>query len=268
MTTWVGTSWKMNKTLAQARAYAEALAATGPDRWPGLQPFVIPPATALSTVSAALGPESAVLVGAQNAHWEDAGAWTGEVSVPQVADAGARIVELGHSERRQHFAETDETVNRKVRSVLRHGLIPLVCVGEPDSVFRAGQSVPHVLAQIRAAILEVPRTDEVLVAYEPIWAIGQHGRPAAPEDVAPVFDAIDREFGGSLRGVLYGGSVSPDNALQILSVPGVDGLFIGRSAWEAERYLELLDQVAHWMQRRAGVVPVSKDPVSQAPMRR
>jgi L-erythrulose 1-phosphate isomerase len=245
MTLWVGTSWKMNKTLAQARDYAQALAATEPGRWPGVQPFVIPPATALATVSAVLGPDSHVMVGAQNAHWDDAGAWTGEVSVPQVADAGARIVELGHSERREHFAETDETVNHKVRSVLRHGLTPLVCVGEPDDVFRSGGSVEHVLAQIRAALHQVPDARDVLLAYEPIWAIGEHGRPATSEDVAPVFAAIADEYAGHMRGVLYGGSVSPDNALETLSVPGVDGLFIGRSAWEVDGYLGLLDLVAN-----------------------
>ncbi|WP_387745499.1 triose-phosphate isomerase [Kocuria nitroreducens] len=240
----MGTSWKMNKTLAQARDYAQALAATEAARWPGVQPFVIPPATALATVSAVLGPDSHVMVGAQNAHWEDAGAWTGEVSVPQVADAGARIVELGHSERREHFAETDETVNRKVRSVLRHGLTPLVCVGEPDDVFRSGGSVEHVLAQIHSALQQVPDTREVLLAYEPIWAIGENGRPATFDDVAPVFAAVAGECAGRVRGVLYGGSVSPDNALEMLSVPGVDGLFAGRSAWEVDGYLRLLDLAA------------------------
>ena len=243
-TTWVGTGWKMNKTLAEAGAYAKVLAATDPGRWPGVQPFILPPATALASVSAVLGPRSHILMGAQNAHWEDDGAWTGEVSVPQVADAGARIVEIGHSERRTFFGETDETVNLKVKATLRHGLTPLVCVGEPGDVFAAGRSVPHVLHQVRAALDGVGQTRSVLLAYEPIWAIGAGGRAAEPSDIAAVFDALTAEWGDSLLGVLFGGSVTPGNALATLDVDGVDGLFIGRAAWDVGGFIGLLDQVA------------------------
>ncbi|WP_407341577.1 triose-phosphate isomerase [Pengzhenrongella phosphoraccumulans] len=242
-TVWVGTGWKMNKTLAEARSYARALAATDPGRWPGVQPFILPPATALATVSAELGPRSHVLMGAQNAHWADDGAWTGEVSVPQVADAGAQIVEIGHSERRAYFGETDETVNLKVKAVLRHGLTPLVCVGEPGDVFAAGGSVAHVLRQVRAALDGVADASEVLLAYEPIWAIGSGGRSAAPSDIAGVFAALAADCGDSVRGVLFGGSVTPGNALATLGVHGVGGLFIGRAAWQVGAFIALLDQV-------------------------
>lgn len=244
MTTWVGTGWKMNKTLAEARAYAQVLAATEPGRWPGVQPFILPPATALTSVSAVLGPRSHILMGAQNAHWEDAGAWTGEVSVPQVADAGAQIVEIGHSERRAYFAETDETVNLKVAATLRHGLTPLVCVGEPADIFAAGGSVAHVVGQVRAALDGVGDLGGVVVAYEPIWAIGAHGRPATKDDIADVFAALAAEWGGAVRGVLYGGSVNPANALATLDVDGVDGLFVGRAAWDVDGFVALLDLVA------------------------
>jgi triosephosphate isomerase len=244
MTTWVGTGWKMHKTLAQARSYAETLAATDPGRWPGIQPFILPPATALAAVCAVLGPGSRILVGAQNAHWEDDGAWTGEVSVPQVADAGAQIVEIGHSERRAFFAETDEMVNLKVKATLRHGLTPLVCFGEPADVFAARDSVPHVLGQVRAALDGVDDTSSVLLAYEPIWAIGTSGRPAAPSDIRDVFAALTATWGGSVRGVLFGGSVTTANALATLDVDGVDGLFIGRAAWDVQGFVGLLDLVA------------------------
>jgi len=244
MTTWVGTSWKMNKTLAQARDYARTLAATDQRRWRGIQPFIIPPATALSTVSEVLGPRSPILLGAQNAHWEDAGAWTGEVSVPQVADAGAQIVEIGHSERREFFAETDETVNLKVAATLRHGLTPLVCVGEPADVFARGESVAHVLRQVRAALDGVRDTSGVLLAYEPVWAIGSGGRPATPSDIGEVFAALATEWGGAVRGVLFGGSVDPSNAVATLGVDGVDGLFVGRAAWDVEGFVGLLELVA------------------------
>jgi len=244
MTTWVGTGWKMNKTLAQARGYAQTLSATDPGRWPGVQPFILPPSTALASVSAVLGPSSHILMGAQNAHWEDDGAWTGEVSVPQVADAGAQIVEIGHSERRAFFAETDETVNYKVKATVRHGLTPLVCVGEPADVFAAGNSVTHVLNQVRAALDGVGDTSSVVLAYEPIWAIGSGGRPAAPSDIADVFSALTAQWGGSVGGVLFGGSVNLGNALATLDVDGVDGLFVGRAAWEVQGFIELLDLVA------------------------
>lgn len=236
---WVGTSWKMNGTLAFARDYATRLAEAMADGAPeGVQPFIIPPATALTTVHQILGPDSPVLLGVQNAHWEDAGAWTGEISVPQAADAGASLVEIGHSERREFFAETDETVNLKVKAALRHGLRPLLCFGESADVFAAGGSVAHVLAQVSAALADVDDISQVLLAYEPIWAIGEFGREARPDDIAPVFAALDAEYGGRVSAILYGGSVNPGNAAETLAVPGVTGLFIGRSAWKVEGYLQ------------------------------
>lgn len=244
MTTWIGTSWKMNKSLEQARHYAQVLAATDADRWPGIQSFVLPPATALAGVHEVLGPDSKVLLGAQNAHWEDAGPWTGEISVPQVADAGAQIVEIGHSERREHFGETDETVNLKVRATLRHGLTPLVCVGEPVEIFNSGGSIGYVLDQLRAALDGVDDVGDVLIAYEPIWAIGEGGRAATPADISAVFTAMRKDVGGSARAMLYGGSVDAGNAVETLEVSGVDGLFIGRAAWEVEGFLGILDLVA------------------------
>ncbi len=244
MTIWVGTGWKMNKTLAQARDYAETLAAVEQERWAGIQPFILPPSTALAVVSAVLGPRSRVLVGAQNAHWADAGAWTGEVSVPQVADAGATIVEIGHSERRTFFAETDATVNLKVKATVRHGLTPLVCVGEPASVFAARGSVTYVLDEVRAALQGVNDVSSVVLAYEPIWAIGSGGREAEPADIADVFAAVQAEWGGSVQAVLFGGSVNLGNAVPILAVEGVDGLFVGRAAWDVDGFIELLDLVA------------------------
>src|SRR5690606_5309353 len=128
-------------------------------------------------------PGGRVLVGAQDAHWEDEGAWTGEVSVPQVKDAGARLLEIGHSERRAHFAETDERVNLKVQAALRHGVLPLVCVGEDAAQRAAGSAVDVVSSQVRAALDGVSSSTRVLLAYEPVWAIGAGGTPATPDDI-------------------------------------------------------------------------------------
>ncbi|VDG77174.1 triosephosphate isomerase [Actinobaculum suis] len=254
---WVGTSWKMNGTLSFAREYAESLAGAGMETYvrAEVQPFVIPPFTALNTAAKALA-ETPVLVGAQNAHWEDAGAWTGEVSVPQAADAGARIIEMGHSERREWFGETDETVNLKAKAALRHGLVPLICFGEPAEVFEAGETLPFICSQIDAALAGLPAAGEgetgprVLLAYEPIWAIGEHGRPPAREDLVTTFAALAERYGERVTAILYGGSVNHANNQDILSIPGVGGLFIGRSAWTAEGYLKNLELAREYQEQR------------------
>ncbi|GAB2882314.1 triose-phosphate isomerase [Streptomyces mayteni] len=239
---WLGTSFKMTKTIAESTAYAARLRdAIGAEPPPGVRPFVIPPATAIEPVARTLGPGSPVLVGAQNAHWADEGAWTGELSMPQVADAGARIVEIGHSERRAHFAETDATVRLKVAAALRHGLVPLVCVGEDAATFAAGRSAAHVVAQATAALDGLAGTDGVLLAYEPVWAIGEHGRPAGPAEIAEPVAALRAALGDRVAGILYGGSVSPANAAGLLEVPGIDGLFVGRAAWRVTGFLTLLE---------------------------
>jgi L-erythrulose 1-phosphate isomerase len=241
---WAGTSWKMNGLIPFARDYASRLASQPTDRWNGVQPFVIPSSTALAAVHDALGDLSGVMLGAQNAHWEDSGAWTGEVSVPQVADAGAQIVELGHSERRENFGETDRTVNLKVKAVMRHGLRPLICIGEPESTLQAGTSSDYISHQVEAALDGIPDTTGVLLAYEPIWAIGDSGREPRPDDIADGLNVLATQFGASVEGILYGGSVNAGNAAGILALPGVGGLFVGRSAWNVDGYMEILDIAA------------------------
>ncbi|MGJ9372433.1 triose-phosphate isomerase [Nesterenkonia sp. CF4.4] len=251
MTLWIGTSWKMNKTVAQARDYARALRSAleqRPALLEGVQPFIIPPHTALTAVAEELGPEPArtVRLGAQNAHWEDDGAWTGEISVPQVADAGASLVEIGHSERREHFGETIETTRLKVASTLRHGLVPLLCIGEPAEVQSRGETADYLLDQARGALrdLSTEQLSRVIIAYEPIWAIGAQGRPATVTELREPFEVLAREYGGHVQALLYGGSVSTDNAAQLLEIPGVQGLFVGRAAWTLEGYLNLLEIAA------------------------
>ena len=241
---WAGTSWKMNGLIPFARDYALRLASQPADRWKGVQLFVIPSSTALAAVHDALGDGSRVMLGAQNAHWEESGAWTGEVSVPQVADAGAQIVELGHSERREYFGETDRTINLKVKAVMRHGLRPLVCVGEPDATFQAGASSDYVSHQVEAALDGIPDTTAVLLVYKPIWAIGDSGREPRPDDIADELSVLATQFGDSVEAILYGGSVNAANAAEILALPGVDGLFVGRSAWNVDGYMEILDVAA------------------------
>ena len=251
---WVGTSWKMNKTLAEAAAFVDALVAA--DLPPGLQPFVLPAHTALAHVRERLPAGSPVLLGAQNAHWGPEGAGTGEVSMRMVADAGARLVEMGHSERRASFGETDHTVALKAAAALRHGLMPLICVGEPLEVREAGGAADFVAAQVRAALSQVSAGEvgQVLIAYEPIWAIGEHGRPATQDQIAPVMRLIaevvaEAADGGSARALLYGGGVHPGNAEELLTDPHTGGLFVGRAGWDVEGYLGLLELCAPFAAR-------------------
>ncbi|GAA3577892.1 L-erythrulose 1-phosphate isomerase [Microlunatus spumicola] len=242
---WLGTSWKMTKTLAEARAYVEGLGpATVPD---GVVAFLLPPLTALHVVRATLPQGSPVLVGVQNAHWAPDGAVTGEVSMHQVRDAGAQVVEIGHSERRDGLGETDETVAAKVAAALDQQLVPLVCVGEPWSVRSEGRAEEHVADQVRRALAHVAPEDlsRVVVAYEPVWAIGAGGRAATPGDVVGVLGRIHATVaalapGARLRGLLYGGSVSTGNADDLLALGELDGLFVGRAAWTADGFTALL----------------------------
>ena len=244
---WIGTSWKMTKTLAEGRAWAEGLRAHlgqehGGGVPAGVQPFVIPSFTATTAVREILGEDSPVLLGVQNAHWEDEGAWTGEVSVPQAKDAGAQVVEIGHSERREHFGETVETTRLKVASALRHGLTPLLCIGESAEVKEAGGSSAYILDQAAGALesLSDQELSRVVIAYEPIWAIGEKGRPATVEELVEPFAALGEVYSGRVTGLLYGGSVNLDNAADLLGIEHVTGLFVGRTAWRLEGYLELL----------------------------
>ena len=246
-TLWVGTSWKMTKTLAEGRAWAEGLrdhlaSEHGGQAPSGVQPFVIPSFTATTTVREVLGEDSPVLLGVQNAHWEDAGAWTGEISVPQAKDAGAQVVEIGHSERREHFGETVETTRLKVAAALRHGLTPLLCIGESAEVKEAGGSSAFILEQAAGALagLTAEELSRVVIAYEPIWAIGEKGRPATVEELVEPFTALGETYTSRVAGLLYGGSVNLDNAADLLGIPHVTGLFVGRTAWQLEGYLELL----------------------------
>lgn len=246
---WIGTSWKMNFTLDEAISYAKGLAfalTAEPELAVRAQPFVIPPMTALVSVSQELGARSerpgGLKLGVQNAHWEDSGAWTGEISVPQAVDAGAEIVEIGHSERREFFNETIRTTRLKVLAALRHSAIPLLCVGEPLEVRDRGGAAEYILSQAAGALrgLSAAQLNAVLIAYEPIWAIGSTGRPAEVYELEEPLRALREHFGNGIQGLLYGGSVSLGNAQELMAIDILDGLFVGRAAWTLEGYLELL----------------------------
>lgn len=245
---WIGTSWKMNKTLAEARVFAEGLLAD-PAGDPRIQRFVIPPFTAAREVKTLLR-ETSAKVGAQNMHWADEGAWTGEISPVMLTDCSLDIVELGHSERRQHFGETDETVGLKAEAAVRHGLVPLICIGETLAEREAGRAREVLEAQVRGALAKLDagqRTAPILLAYEPVWAIGINGIPATSDYAnarhAEIVDTAEAVLGRCIP-CLYGGSVNPENCAELIACPNVDGLFIGRSAWLVEGYRDILARCA------------------------
>ncbi len=242
---WVGTSWKMNKTLAEAEGFATALATTQAE--PAIQRFIIPAFTAVRQVKTLLA-NTDIKVGAQNMHWADDGAWTGEISPSMLTDCSVDIVELGHSERRTYFGETNESVGLKTESAVRHGLIPLICLGETADEKSTGRATEILRRQVEAALerLSVQQHQApILLAYEPVWAIGAHGKPATPEyadeQQANIIDAAENIVGRALP-CLYGGSVNPDNCTELTKCPHINGLFIGRSAWQVEGYLDILSR--------------------------
>ncbi|HEY3522264.1 MAG TPA: triose-phosphate isomerase [Candidatus Limnocylindrales bacterium] len=235
----IGTSWKMNLTPSEAaRWLAEAV--------PLLEPltatrdlFVLPPFPALFVARDVLA-GSRIGFGGQDLHPDDAGAHTGDVSAPMLTDLGCRYAEIGHSERRRDHGETDARVRAKVEAALRWSLVPILCVGEPVR----GPVAPsrrHVEAQLGGALgsLAPADLDRVVVAYDPVWAIGEGAVPADPDHVQALHAAIDRWLAGrgaGIRRVLYGGSVDESSAAELLAVPAVGGLFVGRAALDPRRF--------------------------------
>ncbi|MFQ3185710.1 triose-phosphate isomerase [Marinomonas primoryensis] len=246
---WVGTSWKMNKTLAEAQVFAAALQADDANVDTNIHRFVIPAFTCVREVKEMLR-DTSVKVGAQNMHWAEQGAWTGEVSPLMLNDCQLDIVELGHSERREHFGETNETVGRKVESAVRHGLIPLICVGETLADKESGQAASVLAKEVRGALQFLSDDQKgapILFAYEPVWAIGERGVPASAEYAdarqADILDVAEKILGRKVP-CLYGGSVNPNNCEELIACEHIDGLFIGRSAWNVDGYIDILNKCA------------------------
>ncbi|UGA52937.1 MULTISPECIES: triose-phosphate isomerase [Dickeya] len=256
----LGTSWKMNKTLDDAKAYCDVLAARlNAAAGPRIQPFVIPPFTLIREVTERLRQHGVnCLTGAQNMHYADAGAWTGEISPVMVRDCGAALVELGHSERRRDFAESDANIRKKVQAALRYQLRPLVCVGDSAQEKGWGVSTETVVRQMKIALagLERAQVEQVIIAYEPVWAIGDGGTPATAGEAQAIHRALRQALADAYGAataenvtLLYGGSVNQHNSPELIQCPDIDGLFIGRSAWDAEDFCRLVHGVATLLDR-------------------
>ncbi len=242
----VAGNWKMNKTVAEALALVEGIKAELGDVQ-NVDVVVCPPFTALYAVRQAIN-GTAIDLGAQNAHWEKSGAYTGEVSVEMLREVGCHYVILGHSERRQYFKETDEMINRKAKAVLAAGLFPIVCVGETLEEREAGRTEQVVTAQVRGSLAGLSANDllRTVIAYEPVWAIGT-GRTATPQQAQEVHALIrrllaelaDPHVAQSVR-IQYGGSVKPSNAKELFSQPDIDGGLIGGASLEARSFIDIV----------------------------
>ena len=222
-------NWKMHMGPAKTRAFFAALRLD--EVPPGHELLIFPPAVSLEAAFAARPPR--VQLGVQSVHWEDEGAFTGEVSASMAREVGAAFALIGHSERRHVFGETDEQVALKTAAVVRNGLVPVVCVGETIAERRAGRVEEVILRQLDAALPALARASRGLVAYEPVWAIGT-GETATPSDASAAHVTLRArlreqlgEAAGERISILYGGSVKPGNAAELLAADSVQGVLIG-----------------------------------------
>lgn len=236
-------NWKMNKTASEAAAFVRELAKRLPSST-SVELVVAPPFTALESVRAALGPSSPLQLGAQNVFWEDHGAYTGEVSAPMLRDLGCRYVILGHSERRTLFSEQDEGIHKKIHAALKHGLKPILCVGESLAQRESGKTDAVLTQQLQESLagLASQAMSAIAIAYEPVWAIGT-GKAATPDQAVAAHRTIREFLAGTwspaianATRILYGGSVTPQNIQSLLKSDQIDGALIGGACLQLDSF--------------------------------
>lgn len=243
-------NWKMNKTMSEAIVLTQQLCNQYNRKWDNVDIVVCPPAIDIKSVYIVIDfDKTKIAVGAQNVHWEESGAFTGEISIPMIKEAGCEFCIVGHSERREMFNETDTSVNLKVKALIEADIAPIVCVGESLSMRDSGDYVGFIVAQVRAALAGLDEADmkKVVIAYEPIWAIGT-GRTATPEQAEEVCAAIRATiadmFGKGVADacrVLYGGSMNVGNVESLLAQPDIDGGLIGGAALQSDSFRQLIE---------------------------
>ncbi len=239
-------NWKLNNTISEAVTLTTALKDLVAS-CTGVEIIVAPTFTALDAVSKVIK-DTNILLAAQDVYWEDSGAFTGEVSVPMLKDAGCDYVIIGHSERRQYFGETNESVNQKVKAALSHDLKPIICVGEQLEDREAGHTEKVIENHVTGGIADLSAADLLssVIAYEPVWAIGT-GKTATPAQAQEAHsyirkllkDAHTDETASQIR-IQYGGSVKPENAAELMAQPDVDGALVGGASLQAESFVEIV----------------------------
>ncbi|MDR5728995.1 MAG: triose-phosphate isomerase [Terriglobia bacterium] len=242
----IAANWKMYKTPAQAKDFVAAFLPLVHSHTRD-EIVLCPPFVDIAAVVAAVH-GSNVHVGGQNMYWKEEGAFTGEISAPMLVAAGCTHVVLGHSERRQFFGETDETVNKRLHAALKHKLIPIVCVGELLAQRESGKTADVLVRQTAEALTGIApeHAGSIVIAYEPVWAIGT-GKTATPEIAAEahrivreqVAISLGREVADKMR-ILYGGSVKPDNATSLLSQPEIDGALVGGASLDPQSFSKIV----------------------------
>ncbi|MGI8384947.1 triose-phosphate isomerase [Robertmurraya sp. P23] len=247
---WVGTNWKMTKTIAEGIAYTKELKQLSKILNSNIELFIIPSFTALVDIKKETT-ESRIRLGAQNMHWDDVGAYTGEISPKMLNEIGLDLIELGHSERRQYYNENDADINKKVHAALNYSMKPLVCIGENIEQKNNAISKEVLASQLKVCLkgLTNEQSKQILIAYEPVWAIGDKGIPAEPEYVGEIHsflrDSLIELFPetGYDIPILYGGSVNLENFISYIDQKDVNGLFVGRTAWNMETFTILLNEL-------------------------
>jgi triosephosphate isomerase len=249
-------NWKMNKNTTEAVHLSQQISNLYEREWKSKAEVILcPPSIDLKSVRNVLVfDKSPIQLGAQNVHWEDGGAFTGEISVPMLSEVGCSYCIVGHSERREMFGETDETVNLKVKALIAGGIMPIMCCGETLETREAGQTERFVCAQVRAGLAGLDAADvaKMVIAYEPIWAIGT-GHVPTPEDAdaicaairAQVADLFGSDTAEAIR-ILYGGSMKPANVEMFMPMPNIDGGLIGGASLKPDSFTDLIKSaVAH-----------------------
>lgn len=243
----IAANWKMNATVTEAVALVESMR-DKLDEIRGVEKVICPPFISLTAVKELIE-NSSLELGAQNMHFEGKGAYTGEIS-PLMLSGLCRFVILGHSERREHFSESDVIINRKVQAALEFGLMPILCVGERLEENEAGRTIEVITKQIRADLAEVTSLRGLVIAYEPVWAIGS-GRAASGQQANDTIGIIRRliaeiysdKIAQEMR-ILYGGSVSSANIAEFISQPEIDGALVGGASLKAEEFVTIVEQTA------------------------
>jgi triosephosphate isomerase (TIM) len=231
-------NWKMFKTQAETAEFLQGFLPQLEDTPEDREVILCVPFTDLSVLSQSLH-GSRIRVGAQNVHWADSGAYTGEISAAMLTEIGVRYVIVGHSERRQYFGETDETVNLRLRAAQAAGLSPILCVGESKQQRDAGETEAVIFAQIKADLAGVDQ-DNLIIAYEPIWAIGT-GETCASDEANRVIGLIRGKLNHGDVPIQYGGSVNPANVDEIMAQPEIDGALVGGASLQAESFGRLVN---------------------------
>src|SRR3972149_697045 len=242
-------NWKMNKTIGEALDFFKVLDQelqqfSGTEK---LEIVIAPPYTAINKIAEFLK-DSSIKISAQNMFWEDAGAFTGEISAPMLKDAGAKYVIIGHSERRQFFNETESAVNKKIKAALKHNIIPIFCIGETLAEREAEKIESVISTQLTGGLIDLTANDitKIVIAYEPVWAIGT-GKTATKEQAEEVHlmirQMLAKQFGqanADVIRILYGGSVKPNNTKELLSQPNIDGALIGGASLKPEDFMGII----------------------------